>query len=366
MGIFHNQNKKITKICLCLFLAFSTAFGNILLSSADSQINILDYYAEGIPADYTEYFTIWNQGSNVYPLQINATVLEFVGSTGWPELKLELWDWDDFKGGMVSTDKNETNLDYFVRCQFTCEAESRYVLAVTNLDPVDDCTYNLTFWTQAPINFVYTEKYDISGGDLDVDDLTTITYFGDADPSLYALLGEGTSRIVVDIPYAQYQYVPLYEHYFLIENTGDDSLVFLGFVGEGSYLDSTPQITGYLQDWENYDEGETTDQTFFTIVNDSTGFWFNCLAGHKYSLWVKGGTELNPIDLYVIVESFGNTKLYFEDGSNDPPKEVIEIIPTREDPWITSRNLRRWIIFGGAGGAILGLSAIGWWIKRRF
>lgn len=365
MGVFHNRNSNSIFICLCLIFSGFLVVGNVVFCSADSQLNILDYYVEGIPADYTEYFAIWNQGDFDYSLQINATVLEYVGSTGWPELKLELWNWDDFRAGSESIVANQTDLDYYVRCLFTCEAESRYVLAVTNLDPVDDCTYNLTFFTPAAIDFVYPEKYQIYGGGHVGEDSTTITYFGDANPTLYALQGEGTSRIIIDIPYAQYQYVPLYDHYFLIENTGEDSLVFLGFVGEGSYFASTPQIIGYLQDWENYNEGQTADYSFFTISNDSTGFWFNCQKGHKYSLWVKGGIELYPIDLYVIIESKGDTDLYFEDGTNDPPKGCIEIIPTREDPWITWRTLRRRIIFGGTGGALVGLSILGLWIKRR-
>ncbi len=358
--------KKIFIIISLIFLSnFLFYENNLKSSSADSQLNILDYYNEGIPADYTEYFVLWNQGQYDYPLQINATAMEFVGATGWPELQIEIWEWADFRNQEDPLRQNLTQFDYYVQSLFTCEAQERYILAITNLDPVDEITYNLTLWTQASIDFVYTEKYNLHAGDMQQSETTTVTYFGEADPTLFAMEEDNNFRVLIEVPYAPSRSSVAYEHYFFIENTGTDSMVFLGFRGFGNNLETTPQITGYIQDWENYNEGETSDLIFFTIVNDSTGIWFNCLAGHRYSLWVQGGTEFYPIDLYIIVESFGDTPLYFEDGSNDPPSDVIEIIYSLEDPWITSRNIRRWIIFGGSGGAFLGLAVIGWWIKRR-
>jgi hypothetical protein len=64
-----------------ILIAILTA-PTIVNNAAASTINIIDYDLEGIDADTSQYYVLWVRGEATVPLEVNASVLEFVGSTG--------------------------------------------------------------------------------------------------------------------------------------------------------------------------------------------------------------------------------------------------------------------------------------------
>ena len=62
--------------------------------------------------------------------------------------------------------------NYTCRCEFTGQTQTRYVIAVSNLDPVDDAVYNLTISSPSDVDFQYTDMYDWT-----IDDEYAMSFF---------------------------------------------------------------------------------------------------------------------------------------------------------------------------------------------
>ncbi|MHA2158951.1 MAG: hypothetical protein ACXABE_08625, partial [Candidatus Thorarchaeota archaeon] len=88
--------RRYSRFILLSLLVASVTVPAIVDNVAASSINIIDYDLEGIYADTTQYYVLWVRGDNTVPLEVNASVLEFVGSTGWPQLSIEVFDYEDY------------------------------------------------------------------------------------------------------------------------------------------------------------------------------------------------------------------------------------------------------------------------------
>ncbi|MHA1863760.1 MAG: hypothetical protein ACTSWA_08325, partial [Candidatus Thorarchaeota archaeon] len=81
------------RLVILLVLGFLTGSMTLtcFIENVDaSSLSIIDYDYEGIAADSTQYFVLWNHGSQPVDLVANASVLEFVGATGWPQLEMRI------------------------------------------------------------------------------------------------------------------------------------------------------------------------------------------------------------------------------------------------------------------------------------
>lgn len=142
-----------------------------------SSLSIIDYDYEGIAADSTQYFVLWIHGSQPVDIAVNASVLEFEGATGWPQLKMRIFEFQDYNytEGYLAICWSSNN--YTCRLSYQAENDSRYVLAVSNLDPVDDAVYNLTISSTQDIDFQYTAMYELDDVSNPQDNTISITYF---------------------------------------------------------------------------------------------------------------------------------------------------------------------------------------------
>ncbi|MBD3406946.1 MAG: hypothetical protein GF411_12585 [Candidatus Lokiarchaeota archaeon] len=347
-------------LLLCILLCS----GIIILfpvQSDASGIDIIDYEHEGIKADTTQFFVLWVRGATDYPITVNATVLEFVGSTGWPQLGIAIYEFENwnYSENAIATCNNFEN--YTCRCQFNAEAASLYTIAVTNRDPLDDAVYNLSIHSPEDIDFQYTESYEL---DIDYQDANTIsiTYFSEANPYIFRQSGS-ESRIWIE-------WIGMLEEeeaYFFIYNKGETCELLIGLLGI-PYYDDHPYVTAYIIDFEDY--GDNNKATYlYTISNDSVYTTFTCEKDHRYSLWIDRGSLTEVPDLFIIFDTLGESSLnYNNDLFAENPDGQISIRYSLEDPWVEFNRLNRnvtmmWLGIGAAGaGGIFTL----FYLKRRY
>ena len=357
----HSSKRLAILLVLGLFTASMTVTYFIENVEA-SSLSIIDYDYEGITSDSTQYFVLWNRGSQLVDLTVNASALEFVGATGWPQLELRVFEFQDYNytEGYLAICWSLDN--YTCRLSYQAENDSRYVLAVSNLDPVDDAVYNLTISSAEEINFQYTAMYKLDDVSNPQDNTISITYFENTNPNLYRLESFGTSRIVV-----QYNYSTADEMYFYIINKGETCDLFVGLLGIPFYTDY-PDLTAFVIDFEDYGQEDREILYLWTISNFSTGGIFECESGHRYNFWIDFG-YYTP-DLYIVFDSFGEEDLNFDaDLLATNPEDEISIKSSFTDPWVEFQNLSRntwnWILgIGGISGATVIFSI--WYLRRRY
>ena len=327
-----------------------------------SSLSIIDYDYEGIAADSTQYFVLWNRGSQSVDLTLNASALEFVGATGWPQLELRIFEFQDYNytEGYLAICWSLDN--YTCRLSYQAENNSRYVLAVSNLDHIDDAVYNLTISSTQEIDFQYTDMYELDDVSNPQDNTISITYFETSNPYVYRLESFGTSRIVV-----QYNYSTGDEMYFFIINKGETCNLFVGLLGIPFYTDY-PDLTAFVIDFEDYGQEDREILYLWTISNFSTGGIFECESGHRYNFWIDFG-YYTP-DLYIVFDSFGEEDLDFDVDLLTPnPEDVISIRFSFTDPWIEFQTLSRnaWYWIFGIGGSVgAGVIFTIWYLRRRY
>ncbi|MGY5878875.1 MAG: hypothetical protein RTV31_01435 [Candidatus Thorarchaeota archaeon] len=337
---------------------------SIFIESVDaSSLSIIDYDYEGIDADTTQYFALWIRGNNSVPLTINATVLEFEGATGWPQLEMRVFEFANYNytDDYLAICGSENN--YTCKLDFQAKNNSRYTLAVTNLDPVDDAVYNLTISSTEDIDFQYTSMYELGDVSNTQDNTISITYFESTNPYLYRLEGSGTTREVVEyIPYGSAE-----EVYFFIINKGETCDLFVGLLGIPYYTDY-PDLTAFVIDFEDYGQEDREILYLWTISNFSTGNTFECESGHRYNFWIDLG-YYEP-ELYIVFDSLGTEDVNFDaDLLASNPEGEISVRFSFTDPWVEFQNLNRdvWNFYLGIGGvtATGALFAI-WFLRRRY
>ena len=331
--------------------------------SKASSLSIIDFDYEGITADTTQYFVLWNQGINIVELTVNATVLEFVGSTGWPQLEMRIFEFSDYNysDNYLAICWNLNN--YTCRLSFEAVNNSRYTLAVTNLDQVDDAVYNLTISSVSDIDFQYTTMYETNEVSNPQENTISITYFESSNPYLYRLESAGTTRVVVS--YISYSTTD--EIYFFIINKGETCDLFVGLLGL-PYLVDYPSLTAFVIDFEDYGQEDKEILYLWTISNFSAGDTFHCESGHRYNFWIDLG-YYRP-DLYIVFDSLGGEDLNFDTDLLAPnPEGEISIRLSFTDPWVEFRQLERdvWYWYLGVGGGIGGVALFSiWYLRRRY
>jgi len=358
-----SSNKKGAYILVCCILIGSLTLAYFTEKSEASSFSIIDYDYEGIAADTTQYFVIWNQGINPVELTVNASVLEFVGSTGWPQFEMRVFRFSNYN---YTADSLAIcgNLDnYTCKLSFNALNNSRYTLAVTNVDPMDDAVYNLTISSPSDLDFQYTTMYEINEVSNPLDNTVTITYFESTNPFLYRLESAGTSRVVVS-------YVPFSttdEMYFFIFNKGETCDLFVGLLGL-PYLSDFPSLTAFVIDFEEYGQENGEILYLWTISNFSCGNTFRCESGHRYNFWIDLG-YYRP-DLYVVFDSLGRGNLNFDSDLLTPnPEGEISIRLSFTDPYVEFRQLQRdaWNLYLGVGAGIGGVTIFSiWYLRRRY
>ncbi len=328
-----------------------------------SSLSIIDYDYEGIAADSTQYFVLWNRGSQEVDLIVNATVLEFVGSTGWPQLEMRIFQYQDYNysDGHLAFCSNFEN--YTCRLDFNALNNTKYVLAVSNIDSSDDATYNLTISSEETVDFQYTSMFDVDDVSNPQDNTISITYFEQTNPFLYRLESQGTSRVVLEyIPYSTTD-----EMYFFIINKGETCNLYVGLLGI-PYLTNYPDLTSFVIDFEDYGKEDNEILYLWTISNYSTGGYFECESGHRYNFWIDLG-YYRP-DLYIVFDTFGAEDLNFDsDLLTANPDGEISVRLSFTDPWVEFQQLNRdvWNFYLGIGGSVgaIGLFSI-WYLRRRY
>jgi hypothetical protein len=331
-----------------------------------SSITIIDYDLEGIYADTTQYYVLWVRGGITVPTEVNASVLEFEGSTGWPQLSIEIFEYEDYSYNEGLLAICGTSSNYTCRLNFDAVGYEKYVVAVTNLDSIDDAVYNITFSSPDSIDFQYTSIFDID----DVEDTqvntVSITYFHTTNPYLFRLRSSGDSRVVIE--YNRYSTTD--ELYFMIYNKGNTTDLFVGILGL-PYVEPYPSLTSYIIDFEDVGEEDNEVLNLWTISNYSCSGIFTCESGHRYNFWI--GLGYWEPDLYVVFDTFDNEELNYEpDLLAENPEGVVSLRLSFTDPWLEYRQLERDIFnymlgIGGlaAGGGGVLLFAI-WYYRRRY
>ncbi len=193
----HSSKRLAILLIFCVFTGSMTF--TFLTESVDaSSLSIIDYDYEGIEAGSTQYFVIGIRGNQPVDLTVNTSVLEFVGATGWPQLEMRIFEFQDYNytDGYLAICWSSNN--HSCRVSYTAQNDSRYVLAISNLDPIDDAVYNLTISSTQDIDFQYTSMYELDDVDNPQDNTISITYFEGTNPYLYRLESSGTSRVVVE------------------------------------------------------------------------------------------------------------------------------------------------------------------------
>lgn len=362
-SIIMGRSSKRLAILLILGLFTGTMTFTFFIESVDaSSLSIIDYDYEGIAADSTQYFVLWIRGSHPVDLTVNASALEFVGATGWPQLELRIFEFQDYNYSESYLAICWSSNNYTCRLSYQAENNSRYVLAVSNLDPVDDATYNLTILSTQDIDFQYTAIYELDDVSNPQDNTISITYFESTNPYLYRLESSGTSRVVVE-----YTYGTSDEIYFFIVNKGETCNLFVGLLGIPYYTDY-PDLTAFVIDFEDYGQEDSEVLYLWTISNYSTGGTFECESGNRYNFWIDLG-YYTP-DLYIIFDSFGEEDLNFDaDFLATNPEDEISIRFSFTDPWVEFQNLNRdvwnWVL--GLGGIVGGTVIFSiWYLRRRY
>ncbi|MHA1575848.1 MAG: hypothetical protein ACTSU3_00665 [Candidatus Thorarchaeota archaeon] len=340
---------------------FSIAFVNDV---AADGINIIDYDYEGIDPDTTQFFVIWNHGSNPHDIQVNISALEFVGATGWPNFEVSLYDFNDY--GYDDNPLATCNTDDNYTCQlvYAMENQTRYVVAVRNLDPVDDAIYNITIRSDEDLDFQYTGNLDMDLYEGGNDETIAITYFESANPYLYRLESYSDTRIVLEWINRGSD-----EYYIFIYNKGPTCEMFVGLIGYAYFYDY-PSVTGIISDFEDLDAGiiGTNELELFTIFNSSAGGTFTCEKDHRYRFWIDVGTDEPAANF--IFDTLGSTPLDFDvDVLAENPDDMIALRGSNIDPWLEYRELNRdaFYWFLGVGGATTtGIVFTLWYLRRKY
>lgn len=351
-------------LAILLLLITGTMAFSVFTESVDaSSLSIIDYDYEGIAADSTQFFVLWIRGGQPVDLTINASVLEFVGATGWPQLEMRIFEFQDYNYSDDYLAICWSSNNYTCKLSYQAENNSRYVLAVSNLDSVDNAIYNLTISSTQEIDFQYTAMYEMDDVQSPQEDTISITYFEMTNPYLYRLESSGTTRVVVEyFPYGSAE-----EVYFFIINKGDTCDLFVGLLGIPYYSDY-PDLTAFVIDFEDYGQEEREILYLWTISNFTTGGTFECVSGHRYNFWIDLG-YYEP-ELYVVFDSLGTEDLNFEsDLFASNPEGEISVRFSITDPWLEFQQLNRdvlnfYLSIGGTTGAGA-LFAI-WFLRRRY
>jgi hypothetical protein len=360
------RKRKTLTILLSLSL-FLTLFGTSYVFDAEaSSITIIDYELEGINAGTNQYYVLWLRGPDPVPLRVNASVLEFVGSTGWPQLAIDVYDYDDYSYNINALASCATSDNYTCRLNFDAQGHDKYVVAVSNLDSEDDAVYNITFSSTETIDFQYTSLFDIEDVVDPQSNTLSITYFHTTNPYLFRFESSGDSRVVLE--YASYSLTD--EIYFMIYNKGNTTDLFVGILGL-PYVDPYPSLTSYIIDFEDIGEEDREVLYLWTISNYSCSGTFTCESEHRYNFWIDLG-YWRP-DLYIFFDTFGNEELNYEpELLAENPEDVVSLRLSFVDPWLEYRNLQRDIFnfylgIGGlaAGGGEVFLFSV-WYYRRRY
>ncbi|MHA2083827.1 MAG: hypothetical protein ACXABD_08745 [Candidatus Thorarchaeota archaeon] len=328
------------RVAICIFMIVvvlynAPSIGIVTEVKADS-LDIIDYDLEGIYADTTQYFVMWIQGPSGHLFHVNASVLEFAGSTGWPQLEITIYDFDDYPyfDNYLATCGNFEN--YTLGCFFETNGESRYVIAVTNKDPIDDAVYNLTIHTEGTVDYQYTTMFDLYDFSNPDDTTVSVTYFSTANPYLYRNEIGSNTRVVVEwIPTTEAN-----EIYFMIYNKGETCELFVGLLGLPYYY-LFPSLTAFVIDFESYDKDPVVHELdLWTFVNYTVGANFTCESGHRYNFWISVG--IDQPELHVFFDTFETTELNFEkEFLAENPEGVISLRPSFTDPWVEYQQLNR-------------------------
>ncbi len=360
------QTKSIFTILLALSLVLSLLGVTSVSVVEASSITIIDYELEGINAGTSQYYVLWYRGPGIVSLDVNATVLEFVGATGWPQIVIDVFNYDDYSYNTGALASCGTNDNYTCRLNFNALSNDKYVVAVTNLDPVDDAVYNITFSSPDSIDFQYTSMFDIDDIIDPQANTLSITYFHSTNPYLFRFTSSGNSRIVVEhIPYSTTD-----ELYFMIYNKGNTTDLFVGILGL-PYVEPYPSLTAFIIDFEDYGQEDKEVLYLWTFSNYSCSGVFTCESGHRYNFWIDLG-YWKP-DLYIFFDTFENEELNYEpDLLEENPDDMVSLRLSFTDPWIEYRELQRDIFnyYLGIGG----LAAAGggvflffiWYYRRRY
>ncbi|TXT55295.1 MAG: conserved exported protein of unknown function [Candidatus Thorarchaeota archaeon] len=326
-----------------------------------SGINIIDYDMEGIQADTTQFFVLWVRGTNDYPITVNATVLEFVGSTGWPQLEIAIYEFDNWEYSEDAIEACHNFENYTCRCQFNAEGESIYTIAITNMDSVDDAVYNLSIHSPVDIDFQYTDMYD-TDIELEKSNTVSVTYFGEANPYIFRQSGSSTRVVIYWTGMLEEE-----ETYFFIYNKGETCELLIGLLGIPYYIDY-PYVTGYIIDFEDY--GDTDKATYlYTISNDSVYTTFTCEKDHRYSFWIDRESLTDIPDLYIVFDTMGSGILDYDiDLFAENPDDQISIRLSFEDPWLEFNRLNRDVIMIGLGVTAVGVGGLFtvFYLRRRY
>jgi len=349
-----------------LILVLITSLLSIAIVSdvAADGINIIDYDYDGINPDTTQFFALWNHGLNPHDIQVNISALEFVGATGWPDFEVSLYDFSDYDYSSNYLATCSTNDNYTCKLVFEAENQTRYVVAVRNLDTVDDAIYNITIRSVEDLDFQYTSTFDMddfTGGNTET---IAITYFESANPYLYRLESYSDTRIVLE-----WTNLGSDEYYIFIYNKGPTCEMFVGLIGFAYYYDY-PSLTGIISDFEDLDNGiiETNELELFTIFNSTAGGTFTCEKDHRYRFWIDVGVD-EPA-AYFIFDTLGTTPLDFDvDLLVDNPDGMISLRGSNIDPWLEYRELNRdafyWVL--GVGGAtVTGIGFTIWFLRKKY
>ncbi|MHA1904289.1 MAG: hypothetical protein ACXADL_12795 [Candidatus Thorarchaeota archaeon] len=337
------------------------SIGIVMETKADS-LDIIDYDLEGIYADSTQFFVMWIQGLSEHLFEVNASVLEFVGATGWPQLEISIYNFNDFPYADNYLAKCWNFENYTLGCFFEASGESRYVIAVSNIDPVDDAVYNLTIHTEGAVDYQYTTMFDLYDFSNPCNETVSLTYFSTANPYLYRNeIGSNTRVIAEWIPTTETD-----EIYFMIYNKGETCELFVGLLGLPYYY-LFPSLTAFVIDFESYDEDPVVHELdLWTFANYTVGANFTCEAGHRYNFWISVG--IDQPELHVFFDTFNATELNFEeDFFAENPDGVISLRPSFTNPWVEyqqlNRNIFNWILgIGGIG--IAGIMVTVLFLKR--
>jgi hypothetical protein len=363
------QKKRTYTILLSLSILLSLLGASYVYDTEASSITIIDYDLDGIDASTSQNYVLWIRGEDIVPLEVNASVLEFVGSSGWPQISIEIFEYDDYSYSTGALANCGTGDNYTCRLNFAASGYDKYVVVVKNLDPVDDAVYNITFSSVDNIDFQYTSLFDIDDVVDPQSNTVSITYFHSTNPYLFRFASSGDSRVVTEyISYSTFSTTD--ELYFMIYNKGNTTDLFVGILGL-PYIEPYPSLTAFIIDFEDYGEEDKEVLYLWTISNYSCSGIFTCESGHRYNFWIDIG-DWEP-DLYIVFDTFENEELNFEaDLFAENPEGVVSLRLSFTDPWLEYQDLQRDIFnyylgVGGlaAGGTGVFLFAI-WYYRRKY
>lgn len=364
------KKKSIGFILLFYSLIFSLILFTNIPKSTANQLNVLDYDQAGILHDSIQYYAIYNNAEDT-EMTVNLTALEFIGSTGYPEFALTIFDWEDYFPNKENGIVKNFSITYYCEVQFTCKYRNRYLVRVENIDQEDDAIYNISFITKPGVAF--SEYGNLE--QLIEENQVSVSYYFDSDPWLYDSYNS-ENRTVLMIGYDLYfEFTTISsngERWFLINNYYGDITMFVGVTAYNINPNrDTPMVTLAVYDWESLEGGaeDSALATTFTILNHSCGFNFTCRKDHVYNVWLK-----NDDSAWFI---FTNVSFYTNEQANirldhdldpDPPDDQIKVRIFDYDPWLEFKNMQRqilwWWILGGGG--IIGLGILIIWLKFRY